>query len=63
MSHECVLSCGKPCKTTDIISEKKWESLQSKAKNWTGLDKFGNVYNITSWKDGLGEFTCIKHAT
>lgn len=52
MSYECVLQCGKPCKSFDSINQGKWESLQSKAKNWSGLDKFGNVYTTTSWQDG-----------
>ena len=50
---ECgILKCGKPCKSSDIISQAKWESLQSKTRNWSGLDKFGSVYESTSWKDG-----------
>ena len=52
MSFECVLKCGKPCKSSDTIGQDKWENLESKAKNWLGLDKFGDVYNTTSWKDG-----------
>lgn len=52
MSYECILKCGKPCKSSDIISQAKWESLQSKSSNWSGLDKFGSVYETTSWKDG-----------
>lgn len=52
MSYDCVLKCGKQCNSSHTISQGKWESLQSKTKNWLGLDKFGDVYNITSWKDG-----------
>ncbi|KAK1897739.1 8-amino-38-dideoxy-manno-octulosonate cytidylyltransferase [Dissostichus eleginoides] len=54
MSYECVLQCGEPCKSFDSINQGKWESLQSKAKNWSGHDKFGNVYTTTSWQDGQG---------
>ena len=52
MPYECVLKCGKMCKSSDIISQAKWESLELKTKNWSGLDKFGNVYDTTSWKNG-----------
>ena len=54
MPYECVLKCGQPCKSSDTISQGKWDSLQSKAKNWSGLDKFGDVYNTMSWEDGPG---------
>ena len=50
MSCECVLKCGKPCKPTDIINQGKWESLQLKTQNYSGLDKFGFVYT-TPWED------------
>ena len=54
MSYECVLKCGKPCESSDKINQGKWGRLQSKAKNWSGLDKFGHVYTTTSWQDGPG---------
>ena len=53
MSYECVLKCGKPCKPTDTINQGKWDSLQLKAQNWSGLDKCGDGYTTTSWEDGL----------
>ena len=52
MSRECVLKCGNPCKSTDNISDSKWESLQSNFKNWSRLDKFGDLYSTIPWKDG-----------
>ena len=52
MPYECVLKCGDPCKSSDTIGQGKWESLQTKTKNWSGLDKFGDVYYTTSWTDG-----------
>ena len=51
MSCECVLKCGKPCKSTDIINQGKWDSLQLKAQNWSRLDKFGDVNTTISWED------------
>ena len=54
MSFECVLKCGKPCNPSDIIGQDKWQSLQTIAKHWSGLDKFTNVYNTTPWQDGPG---------
>jgi hypothetical protein len=50
--YECVLKWGKPCKSSDTIGQGKWDSLQSKSQNWSGLDKFGDVYNTTSWQAG-----------
>ena len=52
MSYECVLKCGKLCTHSDTITENQWESLQLKTQKWSGLDKFGDVYNNISWKDG-----------
>ena len=52
MSLECVLKCGNPCKSTETISDSKWESLQSKSQKWSGLDKFGDLYSTISWEDG-----------
>lgn len=54
MPYDCVLKCGKICQFSDTISRGKWESLQAKTRNWSGLDKFGDVYNSTSWADGPG---------
>lgn len=56
MPYECVLKCGKSCKSTDTIGEGKWVNLEAKAKKWSGLDKFGDVYSTTSWKDGPKEY-------
>ena len=57
MPYECVLKCGQPRKSSDTISQGKWDSLQLKAKNWSGIDKFGDVHG----KMGRGIITCIKH--
>lgn len=48
MSYECLLKCGKPCESSDTISQAKWDILQSKTKNWLGLDKYGDVHNTTT---------------
>ncbi len=61
MPFECVLKCGKPCKSSDIITQGKWDSLQSKTQNSSGLYKFGDVYNTTLWQDGPGSHY-IHHA-
>ena len=50
--YECVLKCGKPCNDTETVSPVRWESLKEKSKNWTSLDKFGNVHNETDWNNG-----------
>ena len=57
MSYECVLKCGKPCVSSDKNRQRKWASLQAKAKNWSGLDKFRHVYATTLWQDGPDNHT------
>lgn len=52
MSYECVLKCGKPFEPSDKMNQGKWDSLQSKAKNWSGLDKYGHVYTTTLCQNG-----------
>ena len=42
---------GMACNPTDTITQGKWNSLQSKSEAWTGLDKFGDVYDTTEWKN------------
>ena len=63
MPYMCVLKCDKPCKSSDIISQGKWKSLQAKVKLWTGLDQFGDIYDTISRENGLGAFTCTRHVT
>lgn len=52
MAYECVLKCGNACNPSDNITQGKWDSLQSKSKAWRGLDRFGDVYDTTSWGNG-----------
>ena len=52
MSFECVLKCGKLCNSSDTITQSKWDSIQNKTKSWTGLDKFGDLYNSIQWDTG-----------
>jgi len=52
---QCVLQCGNPVDQEDSldgISSGKWQSLQEKAANWQGLDRFGNVYESVNWEKG-----------
>ena len=52
---ECVLKCGKPCTSRDSIDKitlDKWSKIQTNAKEWKGLDKFGDVWDTTNWEDG-----------
>ena len=56
MSYECVLKCGKTCKSSATISQCKWETLESKSKRWSGLDRYGDIYNTTSWQDGPANY-------
>ena len=50
--YKCVLKCGKPCNDNETISSARWQSLKEKSKNWTGLDKFGDVHSETDWNNG-----------
>ena len=52
MPYMCALKCDNPCKSSDIISKGKSKSLQARAKNWTGLDQFGDIYDTNSWENG-----------
>ena len=59
---ECVLKCGKPCArrgNTDQITLDKWSKIQITAKEWKGLDKFGDIWNRTNWEDG--QRGCFMH--
>jgi len=35
-----------------LYHKNKWHSLQLKSKAWTGLDRFGDVHDTTSWENG-----------
>ena len=52
MAYECLLKCGKPCRPSDSITERKWDSLKAKTEKWSGLDKYGDVFDTTPWQDG-----------
>jgi hypothetical protein len=39
-------------KSSETIGTVKWQNLESKAKLWSGLDRFGDIHETTSWKDG-----------
>ena len=50
-----MLKCGKPYKegdSIDKITSDKWTKIQTNAKEWKGLDKFGDVWDTTTWEDG-----------
>ena len=52
MVYECFLKCGKLCTPLETISSVKWERLESKTLNWSGLDKYGDIHKSTNWKNG-----------
>ena len=60
MTHECVLGCGKICDSSEAIFQGKWESLQSKPKAWTGLDKFVDVFDKMSCENRLDGYYVHK---
>ena len=47
---KCFL-CKEACSTTDIVSQLKWNGLKAKSEKWHGLDKFGDVLELTDWTD------------
>ena len=52
---ECVLKCGKPCTSGDSIDKitlDKWSKIQTIAKEWKGIDKFGDVWDTTNLEYG-----------
>lgn len=52
MAYQCVLQCGLNCNLSDVISTDKWEKLKLKTEDWKGLDKFGTIFESTSWEQG-----------
>ena len=38
--------------TVLTITLDKWSKIQTNAKEWKGLDKFGAVWDTTNWEDG-----------
>ena len=52
IAYECVLKCGLTCDSSDTITQRRWDRLQSKSRAWTGLDRFGDVHETTSWENG-----------
>lgn len=52
---QCLLQCGNPVDQDDSldgVSIGKWQNLREKAANWSGLDKFGTVYESVDWDKG-----------
>ena len=56
MAYVCFLECGAPCKSSDKISKAKWECLESKSKNWCGLDNFDDIYESSNCKNDPKNF-------
>ena len=52
MDYPCFLQCGVNCNSTETISTERWKQLETKTKDWKGLDKFGNVFESTDWEKG-----------
>ena len=51
MSNINCLLCKNKCNTTDVISQLKLNNLRIKVQKWSGLDKFGNIYDSINWTD------------
>ena len=47
MDYLCFLQCGVNCNSTETISTEKWKQLETKTKDWKGLDKFENIFEST----------------
>ena len=53
----CVLGCGNLCcEATDAIGTvESWTNIKEKAQLWSGLDKFGDVFESVDWENGPGK--------
>ena len=49
-TNKCFL-CKKSCKSSETVSQLKWNGLKAKTEKWSELDKFGDVYETTAWTD------------
>ena len=61
--QSCILQCGSLCNeaTDSIKSTQRWENIKQKALLWSGLDKFGHVYETVDWDKGpVGK--CVHEA-
>ena len=47
MGCHWLLQCEMNCNLSEIISIERWKRLETKAKDWKGLDKFGNAFEST----------------
>ena len=56
MEYPCFLKCGVNCNSTETISSGRWKQLETKSKDYNGLDKFGNVFGSTDCEKGAEEF-------
>ena len=41
------------CNSTKTISTEKWKQMETKIKEWKGMEKFGNVSESTDWEKGV----------
>ena len=58
--YNCVLQCGERCNSAETISADIWAQLQTKTKEWKGLDRFGSVFESTQWERGAKDFFVHK---
>lgn len=48
----CVL-CDDECETSDELKNRtSWANLKLHAEKWSGLDRYGDVYDRVSWENG-----------
>ena len=41
------------CNSTETIRTEKWKQMETKIKEWKGMEKFGNVSESTDWENGV----------
>ena len=56
----CIL-CKETCTEQHFYTDKQWNNLMSKAKEWSGLDIFGSVYTDVDWTKGSQDEQSIFH--
>ena len=47
----CIL-CSEQCEEVRSFTDSKWEKFKETAKQWKGLDKYGDVYDKIHWDKG-----------
>ena len=56
----CLL-CKEICSEQHIYTQKQWDALKLRAKEWSGLDRYGFVYSEVDWEKGIQDEQSLFH--